>query len=267
MLRGFTMSKKGCLFVERPKTPRYGNSKYSSKGKLPSSQKFCPTHNCLPIHNPCNIMWKIDTNPSTGKCTVFNSGHHDHLSPPPVKIPSSAFKSLQKHVESNSGLLPSQLDVGRGNRAPIGSVHLSLANKGRVKYQMSKIKQDTPSYFSGLKGSIGKGEDSLFEILRKLTALGKTKDFITKSIVVDSCAGGSERAQFVSFMTDGMNDLILKGNTSFQTDTIEGVVLSIYFQGEMNITMTSGWDYLLDKHVPLVVTILCGKSARDYKEH
>ena len=129
-----------------------------------------------------------------------------------MKISSSLFKSLQKHVGSNSGLLPSQLDAGQRNRALIDSVHLSLTNKGRVKYQMIKIKQDAQSFF-GLKGSIGKGEDSLFEILRQLTALGKRKYFITKSLVVDSCAGGSERSQSVSLMTDETNRLILKGNT------------------------------------------------------
>ena len=95
---------------------------------------------------------------------------------------------------------------------------------------------------------------------------GKLKIFYASQLFVDSCAGDLDRDLFVSFMTTGINDLILEGNTSFQIDTIEGLAVHIYFQGEMNITITSRWYYLLDKYLSLAITIFCKNYARDYKE-
>ena len=52
-----------------------------------------------------------------------------------------------------------------------------------------------------------------------------------------------------------------------ETDTLEGKCKAIYHQNEMNITVTSTWCSIRKKQVPVMVTILFGKSKEAYDVH
>ena len=168
-------------------------------------------------------------------------------------------------------LHPSQLDFGSRARLPASAIHPALANRGRLAHYAERIKATSKSHFTGsFIGTRGTGDDSLFETMRKLNEEGGNtllKGWHSADIVADSCLGGAVRAQFVSFRSKEMRQKIANLTTSMQTDTIEGFVESVHYQGLLNLTVTSAWDVVLDTQVPLVITILFRKKAHDYKEH
>ena len=54
-----------CHFVEKPKNPRFGSTKYSSKGGIPPSTKICPTHYCSTELITCNVRWVVTKEPES----------------------------------------------------------------------------------------------------------------------------------------------------------------------------------------------------------
>ena len=87
-------------------------------------------------------------------------------------------------------------------------------------------------------------------------------------VLVKSSMGGTESPSvYLSFASPEMLRKVKDASTSFQTDTIEGFVRPVAYQGNIYLTVTSCWDEVMDTQVPLLLTINFGKSAKDYKAH
>jgi hypothetical protein len=70
----------------------------------------------------------------------------------------------------------------------------------------------------------------------------------------------------IVLMTPFMQDRLRERNSSFQTDTIEGFLFDEHCP-TANVTMTSGFCPLLNHNIPLVISLLMGKSATHYAAH
>ena len=69
-------------------------------------------------------------------------------------------------------------------------------------------------------------------------------------------------------MDDDMMRLLIQGESPIQTDTIEGFLLpEANATKSPNITISSCFDVILNCWVPVCVSLLFGKSERDYKNH
>ena len=66
---------------------------------------------------------------------------------------------------------------------------------------------------------------------------------------------------------DMMISTMRKAESPIQTDTIEGFLFSPEMEKTPNLTVTSGYDCLIRKWVPLCFSILFGKSEGDYENH
>lgn len=260
----------GCQFRERPRVPRHGKSKYASGGKAQEPKRVCQKHNRALELVSCSCSW-TKAQAEDGSWTLRHSGEHCHPAPNVIKPTESSKKAMEKVVEENPNIMPCQLDFGLGPRPPASAVHPALANRGRLSYHMGQAKLKARSKFSGLSmGGETKGEDSIFELLRQLNDEGSESLLpgATNEVLVKSSLGGSDSPPaHMSFATPAMLRKVSDSTTSFQTDTIEGFVKPVTYQGNIYLTVTSCWDQLMDTQVPLLLTINFGKSARDYKAH
>ncbi len=64
-----------------------------------------------------------------------------------------------------------------------------------------------------------------------------------------------------------MQELIASGDNPVQTDSVEGMVESIFFKGEMNVCITSTWCNERMTQVPALITILMNKHTKSYGIH
>ena len=72
----------------------------------------------------------------------------------------------------------------------------------------------------------------------------------------------------VTLQTDDMiNQIKNCRNSPFQSDSIHKMVLDENFPGEINITFTSMLDIILERTVPICISIMYGKSALHYEKH
>lgn len=268
----YVCPEQGCTFRERPKVPRRGDKKYSTGGKLPPAQKICHVHKCALEHIACKCTWVKSTS-EDGKKKVTHFGVHAHPVPQAIKIPPINLKQLERTVKDAPELLPSMLDFGMGARKPAVDIHPYLVNTGSLSHSVKKVKSTSKSVFTGNPISTigGSSEDAVFEMLRSLDENPPHESALLpgfrSSVVADSCLGGIGRKPFIAFQTASMKEMISSLDCSMQTDTIEGFLEPVKFQGMLNVTVTSVWDSLLDTQAPLSVTILFGKSEQDYKEH
>ena len=220
-----------CYFVEKPRNPRFGCTKYSSKGGVPPSTKICPVHDWSTELITCNVKWVVSKEPESDKFMVTSYGYHKHIPPPPTKASAKAMSKLVYSIKNNPEILATQLQFGKGKRLPFSSVHPAFANKDRLAYLMRQLKEKSISQFTNNPvGKMGKGEDAIFELVRQIQNVTKQTGFLTKSIITDSCFGGESRSPFIAFCTDGMTDLLKEGFSTMQTDTIEGFAESIFFK-------------------------------------
>ena len=64
-----------------------------------------------------------------------------------------------------------------------------------------------------------------------------------------------------------MIKLLQNAPNPLQTDTIEGFIESVYFKGEINVTITSTWCPVRQTQIPVLITILFNKSKNSYSIH
>jgi len=263
------VSSGGCKFRERPRCPRRGKDKYSSGNKTPDAQKDCPKHNCALKLVSCTCTWK-KVKDVDGSWTVQHSGEHLHAVPTLFKPTESSKNFIQKAVEENPDIMPCQLDFGFGPRPPASTIHPAYGNRGTLAFHIGQAKQRARSKFSGLSmGNETKNEDSLFEIIRQINE-GGTDSLLpgaTDKITVSSSLSDINSPAHISFASPTMLGKVKTAATSFQTDTIEGFVKPVTYQGNIYLTVTSLWDAVMDTQVPLLLTVNLGKSAADYKCH
>ena len=153
---------------------------------------------------------------------------------------------LEKVVLSAPEAKSIQLKVGMGNRDSVVGIHPSLINIDQIRKERNKIllkgkqvSSSLPDIFDFLKF-----EDNF---IRKFDVLGKNPHIILQD--------------------DDMIKQLSEGGSPMQTDTVEGFLVEHSMQKIPNLTITSGYDFILERWVPLVISILFGKTANDYKNH
>ena len=74
---------------------------------------------------------------------------------------------------------------------------------------------------------------------------------------------------FILLQDKAMLELLLDGRSPLQTDTVEGFVHKKSFVAKnlVNLTVTSGYDSILKRWIPLLISVLFGKAVNDYKVH
>ena len=179
------------------------------------------------------------------KC--MHKGDHQHSCPPLTgKIDLKTQKELKTLIQNNPEATCTQLKLGTPTRKPISEYHPSLINRDRLKY-LKKTILSTNSGKSTLSNILQFAEKVKPGFLRKEDILGKFPHMI--------------------FQDQAMEVLLKNMSTCLETDSVEGFISEPNLPQKINVTFTSGFDPTLGKWVPLVISILFGKSEQDYKIH
>lgn len=75
--------------------------------------------------------------------------------------------------------------------------------------------------------------------------------------------------QHIVLQDDDMVQQLKEGESHLQTDTIEGFLHEPKLNSKQkpNLTITTGYNFLLGRWVHLCISILMGKSTNEYKKH
>ncbi|XXQ31559.1 Uncharacterized protein PBTT_02017 [Plasmodiophora brassicae] len=140
-------------------------------------------------------------------------------------------------------LTPKQLLVGAQTRPALGQLHSALANIDRVKYYRSKIVERPDSSMAGLYTY---ERDCVERIFPFISVLG-----------------------FV-IQTNFMRERLKARESALQSDSIEKLhIIGASRDAYRNatITMTTGHCPLLQRNIPVLISLLYGKSADHYAFH
>ena len=64
-----------------------------------------------------------------------------------------------------------------------------------------------------------------------------------------------------------MREEFLTTPNPHETDTIESISDSLFFDGKVNVTVTSGWSPTIERHIPYLVSVLPAKDGLHYAQH
>ena len=167
----------------------------------------------------------------------------------PLTMPSPAVREqLNSIVKANPELGAAKLILGNQGRASVASLDESLRNRDRVNYLRRQALGA-----EGMRGSIG----SLFELNSDIPE--------TFFIKVDL---KSKDANVISVQSPYMKAILNEQNSGLQTDTVEGVIQDrSYTKGPVDIHITSAYDSILQRWVPVLVSIIFGRTKKHYSSH
>ena len=185
------------------------------------------------------------------KWTITHFGSHNHPRPPwSGRLNDSALIELQRIVHTAPELTPSQLKQGSSTRKAARDIHPSLNNHQKLSYERGKL---------GVSKFLQKSKSSFINLINYARATDH------KLVRKSNIAG---EFPHLIFQDDDMEEMMKKPTGPFQTDSIEGFVVEVSLEDkQINLTITSMFDVLLQRWVPLCISILFGKSEGDYRQH
>ena len=230
-----------CNFAERPQVPRGSTTKQSPPHPCTT---VCPKHGEQLIHIACAAKIKIVSDGSS--VHMFHSGVHNHRKPHPIRATLTAAKKYKEVVLIASEVKAKGLQIGSNGRAPIGELHPAYHNLSRVAmHRRNVLCTVTPPSSIGF-----------------LAAFEKRMGC---RIIYSS--GFNEADGHIICISEFMKNVLLKEiSTGLQTDTIEGFVIDLH-SPNVNVTMTTAFNHVLNRNAPVVISVLMGKSGPHYKMH
>ena len=133
---------EGCYHRHRPACPRYGSSKYSTKGKIPEPKhdELCPIHRKPLILMTCKARWKINRLcNSTDAWQVIYCGFHNHPAPRPVHASPESEAVLSTIMRYNPGIDTTGLMIGKSTRPPAADIDQAYSNVDYLKHRRKSI--------------------------------------------------------------------------------------------------------------------------------
>ena len=232
---------QSCPYVERPRADPSKKSKFSAP-KPPLT--ICRLHPSVPLEwIKCNCTFKVIELEETWSC--FGSGTHNHPKPHPMRPTSAAIKDLSVIVKVSPSLTQNGLKIGTPTQPSVTTFHPAFHNKDIVAYHRRKI----------LKAS------SMESTFTSILNLNKDITFIRSSSLE------SDAAHITLQTEDMIQQLSESRNCPFQTDSVHDMVSDMNYDGEINVTFTSMFDIIIQRTIPVCVSIVYGQSTAHYKTH
>ena len=225
-----------CNYVLRPKR----------ESKLRDAQltsKTCTKHDTHLEHLLCQatITWKQFTTAAL-QHVMTHHGTHFHPRPPPIRPPPSVMNKFRNHVLTAPSVMPKQLAVGSLYNTPVTSLHPSLQHLDRVGYLRRRMLQDARTT-AGLNDVV--------------EWQGKHPGFIAHMnlVVNEGC---------IIMQTQTQKELCQSFVGCLQTDALESFVKS---PDNGVLCITSGYSEIVGRTIPLLYSLLLGKTEQHYCQH
>lgn len=251
-----------CPFKQRPMRPV--KNRMGEPPKLPC-KSTCPDHpkatlkwipctggnpSALPKSNletiPCVV--KTYHTPGDKSVNVHHYGNHNHVRPIVTKASPAAMRQLETLVINNTKLGPAKLKAGDVGRPPASDIDPSFGNIDRLKYHRKNILGRT-------SGSAGIGD------LMQMVGNDIEEPFIIHMEVSDPTC------QIITMQSQYMKDVLAEGFSALQSDTVEGVLFEPNYDGFVDLHFTSGYDYVLMRWVPVLVSVIFKRTTEHYSQH
>ena len=246
-----------CNFKEKPTNHKTTNKK---KGCVPAQSKHqtcpvCVVGDITLITCNMSVIWKEQLNHWTGEFV----GKHAHPVPPHSgRLPDLAQQKLDEFFKVNGSESVQQMILNKDHRSAISIIHPSLHNMNKIHYLKKKAAYKFPQ-----KCSIG---DAVAYFTDLSNSLGPMGDILKSNSV-------HPRNAHLTMIDHEASQLIASNNFPFQTDYVHDFIddssYSCHTQkdDEINVTFTSTFDGLLQRAVPVVISIMFGKTSEHYKAH
>lgn len=236
----YVCSHDGCSYHERPRVPRRAKRKFAAP--MPP-QDLCTIHSASLRHVPCRALLKCII--SHASVRLEHTGVHTHVHPHPIRPEFSSKLEFEKIVRTASEVKPKSLLIGTRTRRPVSDLHPAFNNLDRTAYLRKKVLR--PFDNGSTIGNIANFESEM-------------------GVKLFKSSGFQSQNGHIVMQTRFMEDLLRTSSCPLETDSIHGFVLDDHFT-DVNVTFTSGFDGIIGRTVPYVISILFGKSRAHYKEH
>jgi hypothetical protein len=181
---------------------------------------------------------------------VHHDGFHSHPVPPLTNrsLDQISTLKLEQQVLNQPDLSVHQMKYGSSIRKSITEIHPSLYDGDRIREERKKIKVKAGASTSHIADICNFRNNPDMKLFVKKLALMETLPHI---IMQD----------------DDMLKLLLAGDGPVQSDTVEDFVKEKKMTGKdkPNLTITTMYDFNLLRWVPVLITILFGRSTDHYK--
>ncbi|GJJ70541.1 hypothetical protein EMPS_02890 [Entomortierella parvispora] len=237
-----------CPYVRRPKVSAAAeNTTFSSSQlsqELEDDDAICRVHQ-LPLE-PTGCSATMDlVQAGVDRIELIHRGFHEHPKPLPARASMVALNDLETMVNTAPEAKPKHLVIGTATRPSISIKHPVLHNLGYTRYLRLRSLNH------------GKTTDNLGELANLESKLGF---HFLQSHSLEAKAG------HICVQTEFLRQRCRGPLTHMQTDSFHGAVFEIHIK-DANITCTVAYCAFAAKVIPIVISVLFGKSAEHYKRH
>ncbi len=253
---------EGCSYRVRPQVPRRGKQSTGGIPPLKSDQKCHAHQDAVLVLQECKCKWTVKEDKAESRWNVTHHGTHTHPVPPPNRATHQAKKELRKIILHNPEAKPCQLTTGisggKLNTVPrVGNIDPKFEHAGYVSKVRQKILKEINKEMTGSEYA-PESLDAVFQFMQQTEE--RSPGTLLGAEILPS-------RQHVTYASQQMRDLLKTSVTGFTSDTIEGWVDSVYYRGEINVTMTSTWCPILKSQAPVLFSVLLNKSSKSYELH
>ena len=252
---------EGCSYLVTPKVPQR-NAFGSSPTPFQDDSAVCPRHPSSQVQwirctggpsrkgwsrvygPPCTVVTYVS---EEGKVWAKHKGFHNHPFCPPTRPSPVALQEFSKIVQEHPDATPQQLRFGVRGGKPMGDVHPSFTNKDRIAYHRRKT--------IGNQG-----------INETFAAFLQFLDDLPEKFLLDYELQKPHR--IFTFQTKYMQEVLQELEAGFQSDTIEGIIHDpMYNSSTVDLHFTSAYDKLVGRYVPVLISIVFGRTADSFYRH
>jgi hypothetical protein len=180
-------------------------------------------------------------------CTITLScdGDHGHPHPPPARASPEAIRQFKTRVLQAPTAATKSLLVGSRSASSVAKIHTKFANLDYASYVRRRALEETKLPYT---------PDSMLN--------WQQESADQKSFVRESSFNADSGYAFLA--ADWMIDL-LKGFTApMSSDALEGLIKQ---PANASLLVTVAYSSVLNRVVPMAMSIILGKSAEHYKRH
>ena len=256
---------QGCTFVKKPYKPK--SSKIGSQPFAPSNsgidERECPAHNrrvewiqCTGSNHPetgesqpCIVVAVKKRN---GETVVHHKGKHNHPFVPDDRPSPAAIQNLENLVRANPNVGAARLAMGTEFSPSLSDQHPAWHNTDRVRELRKHILQK-----DGLRFATGANIQRFRELDMEYFVLEDFTNMFSKS-----------SPTIITMQSPYMRDVLQEASAGFQSDTIEGIIRDPnYVASTVDLHFTTGFDRITGRWVPVLISIVFGRSKESFVPH
>ena len=204
---------------------------------------LCSIHQIQLEHIPCNVL--MDLVEKDGQIEFTHHGYHQHRLLLPKRASQDALQHLETIVSTATDGKPKHFLHQTELRNPISNKYPVFRNLSYLRYRRNKVvhKNRNPNNL----GQLAAMEEVLGSCFIRSSSIRSTDGHISVQ---------------TNFIQQHCQDLV----SSMQTDSVHGIISDDHY-ADINIAFTSAYCPVLKRTLPLIMSILFGRSSLHYKQH